>query len=326
MNPTQKPLGWRWWDLVPHVRVIGSPGDIDDITHDSRQVRAGVGFAANPGRTSDGHDFLQQAYDAGAQVLIVQADHEAKWAQFADDATPLDRRIALVVVPDTREALGWLAAGIHGVPSSHLLTVVITGTDGKTTTSHLAAHVLDLCEDALGPNHSAVVDPQTDRHTGYLSSVAFDYGDGTGLNRTHMTTVESTLIQSMLNKAMSNGLRGMVVEASSEGLAQGRLNGCVFDAAVFTNLTRDHLDFHGTMEQYRAAKGRLFEMLDAPNDKPYQRLAVLNAGDGNSDYFRTRTKEAAVVTYGFEEADYRAVDVRADGFAMRFGLCAGGET
>jgi UDP-N-acetylmuramoyl-L-alanyl-D-glutamate--2,6-diaminopimelate ligase len=294
-----------WWQAIEGVHTVGDVPDVSDLTHDSRRVRPGTAFAAISGGRADGHDYIETAVGAGASAVVVQADHEAKWAPFAS-------RVALVVVPDTRQALGWLAAAVHGVPSAKMFTVGVTGTDGKTTTAHLTGHVLDTC---AGTSHA-----------GYLSSVAFDFGDGAQLNRSHMTTVESSEIQRMLGQAVTRGLKGMVVEASSEGLAQGRLNGCIFDTAVFTNLTRDHLDFHGTMEQYRADKGRLFEMLDAPNDKPYRRLAVLNAGDANSEYFRTRTRKAAVVTYGFEGGDYQALEAGADGFTMRFTLKAEGQT
>jgi len=302
-----------WWQAAEGARSAGNIPDVADVTHDSRRVTPGVAFVAIAGGRADGHDFLETAVGGGASALVVQADRETKWSPFSG-------RVPLVIVPDTRQALGWLAAAVHGTPSKDLLTVGITGTDGKTTTAHLIAHVLDVCDGQHGAT-------QAPKGCGYLSSVAFDYGEGSQLNRTHMTTVESTSIQAMLAEARRYGLRGMVVEASSEGLAQGRLNGCIFDAAVFTNLTRDHLDFHGTMEQYRADKGRLFEMLDAPNDKPYRRLAVLNAEDPNSEYFRNRTKKASVVTYGLEPgADYRGADVRADGFNMRFGLTADGQT
>ena len=133
-----------------------------------------------------------------------------------------------------------------------------------------------------------------------------------------MTTVEATVIQSMLAQALRNGRETMVVEASSEGLAQGRLNGCLPDVAVFTNLTRDHLDFHGTMEHYREAKGLLFEMLNLPSDKRFPRAAIVNADDAASAYMTARSTVPAV-TYGIgNEADFRAVNVTTEGFSLRF--------
>jgi UDP-N-acetylmuramoyl-L-alanyl-D-glutamate--2,6-diaminopimelate ligase len=122
----------------------------------------------------------------------------------------------------------------------------------------------------------------------------------------------------MLADAADAGRQSMVVEASSEGLAQGRLNGCKVDVAVFTNLTRDHLDFHGTMERYLEAKGLLFRKLDEPSSKAYPRVAIVNRDDAASQYLRTLSK-TTVVTYGIEgDADFRTREVAVEGFGLRF--------
>jgi UDP-N-acetylmuramoyl-L-alanyl-D-glutamate--2,6-diaminopimelate ligase len=120
-------------------------------------------------------------------------------------------------------------------------------------------------------------------------------------------------------------MRSMAVEASSEGLAQSRLEGCEFDVAVFTNLTRDHLDFHGTMERYLAAKGLLFEMLRRPATRPHPRAAVLNADDPASAYLRGLST-APAITYGLGEADLRGSDVESEGFVLRFDARYDGQT
>jgi UDP-N-acetylmuramyl tripeptide synthase len=141
-----------------------------------------------------------------------------------------------------------------------------------------------------------------------------------------MTTVEGTTIQSKLAEAERRGLQSMVVESSSEGLAQHRLKGCHFDVAVFTNLTRDHLDFHGTMERYLEAKGRLFEMLDQESEKGFPKAAVLDAGDPASEYLKTRSR-APVLTYGEEEGvDFLARDVQTVGLGLKFQIEAKGVT
>src|SRR6266496_1843453 len=254
----------EWWNLEG-VRTVGRPPEVNGLTHDSRLVQPGFAFVAVPGTRGDGHDFLVGALAAGASALVVQLDHEANWQ-------PFRQRVPLVIVPDTRAAMGFLAAAVYRKPSGRLLTIGVTGTDGKTTTSHLISHVLT----ALG------------LPCGYLTSVAFETGGGPRLNASHMTTLEAPAIQQALAEAVVKGKQGMVVEASSEGLAQNRLDGCEFDVGVFTNLTRDHLDFHGTMESYRAAKGRLFEMLDKASVKPFARAAVLNADDEASDYMGSR--------------------------------------
>ena len=284
----------EWWRL-PSSRAIGEIPEIPNLTHDSRLVQPGWGFAAIPGRDADGHSFIDRAIEAGSGVCVVQADHEEVWASHR-------HRVPMVVVTDVREAAGHLSAGVHGNPSSKLRTIGVTGTDGKTTSTHLIAHVLNQC--GLG--------------CGYLSSVGFDRGTGFELNAFHMTTLEATSIQSMLADSVKAGRRSMVVEASSEGLAQGRLNGCQIDVAVFTNLTRDHLDFHGTMERYLEAKGLLFHKLDDATVKDFPRAAILNADDPASDYLKTLS-DAAVLTYGIaSDADFRTREVTVEGFSLRF--------
>ncbi len=285
-----------WWRRVESAHTVGAVAAVTGITHDSRAIRPGDAFSALPGRHSDGHDYLEAALAAGATAAVVQTDREAKWA-------PLASRLPLVVVPDVRVALGPLAAAVYNDPTATLRLIGVTGTDGKTTSSHLIAHVLDAC--GLG--------------CGYLSSVGFAYGAGFEPNASHMTTLEATSIQSMLSRAVSNGRAAMAVEASSEGLAQFRLEGCEFDIAVFTNLTRDHLDFHGSMERYLAAKGILFEMLDRPTSKHFPRAAVLNADDPAAAYLRSRSK-APVLTYGLADAGFTALDVTSEGFSLSFRL------
>ncbi len=283
-----------WWQSVDSAQTHGDVPEVPGITHDSRAVKPGFAFAAVPGRHADGHDFLAAAQAAGAATAVVQADRESKWSGFK-------MRLPLVVVPEVRAALGTLAAAVYGKPSSKLRLIGVTGTDGKTTTAHLIGHVLDRCGLAGG----------------YLSSVGFDCGGGFELNATHMTTLEATSIQSMLAEAIRGGRQSIVVEASSEGLAQGRLEGCEFDIAMFTNLTRDHLDFHGTMDEYLAAKGRLFEMLERPTQKRFPRCAILNADETSSGYLRGLTR-ATVLTYGLSQADIRGTDVDSEDFTLRF--------
>jgi UDP-N-acetylmuramoyl-L-alanyl-D-glutamate--2,6-diaminopimelate ligase len=276
---------------------------LQGITHDSREVRAGMAFVAVPGAAADGHDFIGAAAEAGAALAVVQADGEAKWAPFAG-------RLPLLLVDDTRRAMGPIAAEVYGHPSRQLRLIGVTGTDGKSTTCHLTGHVLSSCG----------------LRCGYLTSVGFDTGRGFEPNELHMTTLEATQIQERLAAGASNGLEAMCVEASSEGLAQHRLAGCEFDVAVFRNLSRDHLDFHGTMEAYRDAKGLLFEMLDWPSGKPFPKAAIVNADDPVSEHMLRRTK-ARPLTYGIEhESDVRGAKVEARGLRTSFEVQARGET
>jgi UDP-N-acetylmuramoyl-L-alanyl-D-glutamate--2,6-diaminopimelate ligase len=285
----------------PGSRLEGVPGTIEGLTHDSREVRQGVGFVAVPGLQADGHDYIGGAIAAGAPVVVVQADREASWRAVAG-------RAPLLIVDDTRRAMGPIAAAVYGHPSHDMRLIGVTGTDGKSTTCHLIAHVLSTAGMACG----------------YLTSVGFDTGAGFEPNLVHMTTLEATQIQERLAVALRQGRQAMCVEASSEGLAQQRLGGCEMDVAVFRNLSPDHLDFHGTMEAYRDAKAILFAMLEPDQGKPYPKAAVVNADEPASRHMLSQTR-ARPITYGIDSAaDVRGSYVRADGLRISFTIEAEG--
>lgn len=198
--------------------VVGDAGTrVSDVVHDSREVGAGALFACLVGDTSDGHEFAREAVDAGAAALLVERE--------------LPLAVPQIVVPDARRVLGPIAAAFHGHPSHELTMVGITGTNGKTTTSHLLAA-------ALG-GAGRVVDV-----LGTLSGTR--------------TTPEAPHLQRQLAASLERGADTMVMEVSSHALAHHRVDGTRFDVAVFTNLGRDHLDLHRTMEEYFRAKARLF--------------------------------------------------------------------
>ena len=287
--------------LVDPAIVAGRPGSVTAVCFDSRQVVPGALFVAVPGFETDGHSYLRDALQRGATALLVQADHRQQWEPLVGEADA-----AIVSVPDTRRALAQAAAGFYGEPAGKLGVVGVTGTDGKTTTVHLIAHLLD----------------SSGRSAGFLSSVGFCTGDKIQLNDTHMTTLEAPQVQQYLAAMVEAETAYAVIEASSHGLALHRVDACAFDVAVFTTMSRDHLDFHGTMDEYREAKGRLFRMLDESPAKDVPKAAVLNADDPASAYFRTLTK-APVITYGIEqEADVRAEAIELQGLASRFRLVA----
>ncbi|MCY4069031.1 MAG: UDP-N-acetylmuramoyl-L-alanyl-D-glutamate--2,6-diaminopimelate ligase [Acidimicrobiaceae bacterium] len=193
---------------------------VADISHDSRRITAGAVFACLPGAVTDGHRFVSEAVAAGAVGLLAQ---EARQAASAG--------VPCLMVPSVREALGPAAALVHGSPSQRLDLVGVTGTNGKTTTVRLTAELL----------RAAGRDP-------------VEIGTLTGA----LTTPEATDLQRALAAGVARGASEAVVEVSSHALAQQRVDGCRFKVAAFTNLSRDHLDFHGSMEQYFAAKARLF--------------------------------------------------------------------
>ncbi len=264
-----------WLGSLAGARVLrGAPQAITGVTHDSRQVEPGFLFVAIPGFKTDGHAFIPDALRRGAAVVLAQEDHAGA---IPAEATPV------VLVADTRVALAQAAAAFWDHPARRLGVIGVTGTDGKTTTTHLIAAILQ----AAG------------HPTGYLSSVEFKTGEGAVLNATHMTTVESPEVQARLAEMVASGQRYAVVEASSHGLELRRLDACEFDVGVFTNLTRDHLDFHETMEAYRDAKARLFQMVaETPPKAGVAKAAVLNARDAASAYMASRCPGVPVYWYG----------------------------
>ena len=208
---------------------------ITSVSHDSRRVEAGALYACLRGNDFDGHDFAPAAVAAGAVAVL--ADHELA----ALDAGTIGQ----LVVDDTRRRLGPLAAAVYGHPSRLLRTVGVTGTNGKTTTTQLLAEVW--------------------RHAGLEPGII-----GT-LHGAH-TTPEAPELQRMLAGFAANGNDAAALEVSSHALALHRVDGTEFDAVVFTNLGRDHLDLHGTQEEYLRAKARLFDASFSP-------LAVVNVDD-----------------------------------------------
>jgi UDP-N-acetylmuramoyl-L-alanyl-D-glutamate--2,6-diaminopimelate ligase len=268
---------------------------------DSRAVVPGALFVAVPGFDTDGHQFLSDAIARGATALLVQEDRRVIWEPLLGNSG-----LAVVAVLDTRVALARAAAAFYGDPALKLGMIGVTGTDGKTTTVHLIAHVL---ESAGLP-------------AGFLSSAAFRSTRGEArTNDSHMTTLEAPFVQEQLASMVAADMRYAVVEASSHGLALHRVDACAFDVAVFTTLSRDHLDFHGTMEEYRDAKARLFRMLDESRPKPgVPKAAVVNADDPESKYFLSQTG-APPMTYGIDSpADVRAEGIEAVGLGARFRL------
>jgi UDP-N-acetylmuramoyl-L-alanyl-D-glutamate--2,6-diaminopimelate ligase len=213
------------------------------VTHDSRQVKRDSVFVALPGQKADGVEFAPQAIAAGAAAVV------AERAPSSPVATPW------IVVGDARLALGLLAAEFFGHPSRQMKVVGITGTNGKTTTSYVIQSIFE----AAGIR------------CGLMGTVTYRIGDRE-LAATR-TTPEAPEVQDFMRQMVDAGCGACVMEVSSHALAMRRVDGIRFAAGVFTNLTRDHLDFHQDMESYFAAKRRLFEML--PADAP----AVINADD-----------------------------------------------
>ena len=234
-------------EALSDKRVVGNvPDTVHGLTADSRKVERGDCFVAVPGFKQDARRFIPDAVARGARLVVTEGD-----------AVP-GVGVAQVLVPATRPALARLAAAYYGHPSRALTVVGITGTNGKTTTSYL---VDALLRDA-GP-------------TGILGTIQYVVGDE--VRPAGQTTPEALDIEAMLATMRDRGVRGVAMEVSSHALALARVEGLAFDVAVFTNLTQDHLDFHGSLDEYGRAKRRLFELLAGSPKR--RRTAVVNGDD-----------------------------------------------
>ncbi|MFH8835943.1 UDP-N-acetylmuramoyl-L-alanyl-D-glutamate--2,6-diaminopimelate ligase [Streptomyces sp. NPDC017868] len=268
------PLG----DLAAQLGAdVSETAEISGITHDSRAVRPGDLYAALPGARLHGADFVAQAAGLGAAAILT-------------DPTGAERAAAtglpVLVVEDPRGRMGELAARIYGRPGEDLLQIGITGTSGKTTTAYLVEGGLR----------------GSGRKTGLVGTVEMRIGDER--IKSERTTPEATDLQALFAVMRERGVEAVAMEVSSHALVLGRVDGCVFDVAVFNNLSPEHMEFHSDMEDYFRAKAALFT-------PERSRLGVVNADDA---YGRRLAKEATVpvVTFSAEgraDADWRAEDL-----------------
>ncbi len=239
-------------------RQIG-PGnpDITGLAFDSRRVQPGDLFVALIGGSVDGHRFIPQAVERGAAAVVG-----------LQPITGLP--VPYVQVPETRRALAYLSAAFYGFPARQLTVIGVTGTDGKTTTCNLIYHIL------LAAGLRA----------GMISTVNAVIGEEVLDTGFHVTTPEAPDVQRYLRRMVDAGLSHVVLETTSHGLAQERVTACEYDLAVVTNITHEHLDYHGSFEAYREAKGRLFASLAETPEKPggNLRIAILNRDDSSFEY------------------------------------------
>lgn len=267
--------------LNGQVAIIDQRGALDrsvtSVTDDSRAVASGSLFVAVKGERVDGHRFVAQAIQAGAVAIVAQESVEVV-------------SLPLVKVADSRKALGLIGSRFYGDPSARLSMIGVTGTNGKTTTTYLCKALLE----GIG------------RHVGLIGTVAYQIGAET-IPASH-TTPGALELQGLLMKMTQVQLDSVVMEVSSHALAMDRTAGCEYDAAVFTNLTQDHLDYHRTMEEYFQAKLRLFTGLGI-GKKTGQR-AIVNMDDPRGAQIRNACR---VPVWGFAvkgQADIKAEKVR----------------
>jgi UDP-N-acetylmuramoyl-L-alanyl-D-glutamate--2,6-diaminopimelate ligase len=280
------------------VRQIIGPLDrnVESIAYDSRRVQRNGLFVALRGEKSDGHTFIGQAIEKGAAAIV--AEREEKHP-----------RATCLVVDDSRAALADLAGTFYGFPARKLRMAAVTGTNGKTTTSFLIKHI---CENA-------------GLRCGLIGTVRYEIGER--ILPATRTTPESLDLQELLAQTVNAGCKAAAMEVSSHAVAQGRIRGLEWDVAVFTNLTQDHLDFHGTMENYYAAKAKLFHSL-AEQKKKKKPVAVINIDDRYGERLIGEVnRKMAVVTYGLgAQADFRASNYRMEFGGTSFQLDARGKS
>ena len=284
-------------DATPVRQVIG-PLDrqVENIAYDSRRVQRHTMFVALRGEKTDGHQFIGQAIDKGASVIV--AEREQK-----------DPRVTCLVVENTRTALADFSATFYGHPARKLKLAAVTGTNGKTTTTFLIKHI---CENA-------------GLRCGLVGTVRYEIGER--VLPAIRTTPESLDLQELLAQIASAGCKAAAMEASSHALAQDRTRGLEWDVAVFTNLTQDHLDFHGTMDNYFEAKAKLFAEL-ATQKRKRKPFAIVNIDDRYGRRLLDKIdKRVAVLTYGVGTgADFRASNYRGEFSGTCYQLDAQGKS
>lgn len=269
-------------ELDPRFNFAGvADVEIGGICEDSRILQAGDLFIARAGKTSDGARFIAQAIERGAAAVIASA-------------MAADCPVTQVIVHDPAAITPALAHLFYGHPSKSIQSVAVTGTNGKTTTTYVLRHVLN----------------KLNIRCGLIGTVETD--DGKNRREAAMTTPGAVELARLLAAIRDNGCKACAMETSSHALDQGRVDGVRFAGAAFTNLTRDHLDYHATMENYAAAKAKLFDSLHE------DAIAVVNADDTWSERMIVRCK-ARVVRFGFDaKADYSARDVAMTSQGSKF--------
>ncbi len=291
-HQTQIPISTLFADAPINILA----GKIDDthisgITMDSRLVKPGYLFVAMQGASVDGHEFIPTAIQRGASVIVGEKPQEGLTVPY-------------IRVKNSRQALPWLAAAFYGNPGRKLTVIGVTGTDGKTTTCNLLFQIL------LAAGNK----------TGLISTVNAVIGDDVLDTGFHVTTPDAPDVQAYLARMVESRLTHVVIETTSHGLAQYRVDACEFDVGIITNITHEHLDQHGSFANYRNAKARLFQLLDKTRSKPQgnPRLSVLNKDDRYFKYL-SRIVHGPQTSYGLDPlADFRAESIEYSPQGIRF--------
>ena len=276
-----------------------SRGEISGIFSDSRKVVPGALFVAVAGENTDGHLFIQNAIEQGASAVVGEKPKAANLP------------VPYVQVKNSRQSLAYLAAAFYGYPARKMTMIGVTGTDGKTTTCNLLFQILI----------SAGI------KAGMISTVNAVIGDERLDTGFHVTTPDALEVQLILAKMAENGLTHVILETTSHGWAQYRVDACEFDIGLITNITHEHLDYHGSFENYRQAKARLFAGLvnTLPKQQDNKRLGILNFDDSSYEFLKAVT-EVDQVSYGSHpSSDFRAEDIEYSPSGISFKVIQHGE-
>lgn len=281
---------------LPDGHLLGKQGHTNvritaPVVESTLDLQPGGVFVARKGLNTDGHQYIPRAVEKRAAAIIGEQEIT-------------DLPVPYVQVRDAQAIIGVLAAAYHDFPSRQLTLIGVTGTDGKTTTSTLLHSILRMA---------------TGGKMGYISTLAADLGGETADTGLHVTTPGAPQVQGYLAQMVHNNLTHCVLEMTSHGLAQGRLNGVDIDIAVLTNITHEHLDYHGSFENYRAAKAIMFQMLSQSHRKGHQpKVSIINHDDANASFFSAIMADK-VIRYGLGDgADIQATQIAYQPGNMQF--------
>ncbi|MCB1064647.1 MAG: UDP-N-acetylmuramoyl-L-alanyl-D-glutamate--2,6-diaminopimelate ligase [Verrucomicrobiae bacterium] len=284
-------------DIIEQVSIKSASGaldvDIDGVCYDSRQASVGKLFCALPGEKVDGNDFVAKAIENGASAIL------------SEQPSPPDSTIPWLLVRDARVAMAQAAATLYGHPSRALPVIGITGTNGKSTTAFLIHHLIECSWYRVG----------------LIGTVYYQIGDE--IRDAPHTTPESADLQALLAEMREEECRAAVMEVSSHGLAQHRVDGVRFAAGVFTNLSQDHLDYHRTLDAYFAAKRLLFEQIEAQGESGKNAPAlIINRDDRHGERLAKQSfPHTRMITFGMGAlCDFKASNIRTDFNGTQFQL------
>jgi len=254
--------------------------NITDIEKDSRKVKQGNLFVCIEGFTVDGHEYVHEAEQKGAAAILAERE--------------VDAHVPVIIVPNTSHVLAMLAVNFYGNPTKELGLTGVTGTNGKTTVTYLLEAIFQLNKE----------------NTGIIGTIQMKIGDKEfPINN---TTPDALSLQRAFRRMADEGIEKGIMEVSSHALDLGRVYGCDFDIAVFTNLSPEHLDYHKDLDDYLRAKSLLFAQLGNSYEKDHPKFAVINTDDEASDLLKKSTAQS-IITYGInKDAQVMAKDITVD--------------